>query len=89
MALTIGRVDCVLIDENFDYCFFQIREDETGESEIFVIWFGTGDPSVPTQIRQRMWMSMVREALTTSRQLEIVHSDSGSAVQSIRAIRTA
>jgi hypothetical protein len=89
MAITIGRVDCILIDETSDetsdYCFFQIREDETGEFAIFVIWFGQSDPSRPTQIRQRLWLSMVREALASGRQLVIGHSDSGSAVQSIRA----
>ena len=88
MPLTTGRVNCVSVDDSLDYFFFQVIEDETGQTEIFVIWFGTDDLSAPTQIRNRMWMSMVREALATGRQLAISHTDSDSAVQGIRENRT-
>lgn len=87
MAITTGRVDCIQVLE--DSCFFQILEDGTGETEAFIMWFGTSDLSASTRITHSMWLSIVREALATGRQIVIAHPDDGAQVTSIRANSTA
>jgi hypothetical protein len=82
MALTTGKVDCLNIGDDFG--FVGIIEDGTGDSEAFIIWFAPSEPSAFTRVLHSMWLSMLREALTTGDQVQISHADDGAFILGLR-----
>jgi hypothetical protein len=67
-----------------DFGFMRIIEDGTGDFEAFIIWFAPSEPSAFTRVLRSMWLSMLREALTTSEQVQISHADDSAFINSLR-----
>ncbi len=82
MALTSGKVDCLNVGDDFG--FVGIIEDGTGDFEAFIIWFAPSNPSAFTRVLDSMWLSMLREALTTGDQVQISHDDDSAFINSLR-----
>ena len=79
----IGTVRCVSVSEGSAFTTIQ---NAAGVRETFILWF----PGIPlsltsfTRILHSMWLSLLREANSTGREVRIVHRDNGAEVFTVQ-----
>ena len=81
MPTITGTVKCLLVSEVYG---FTTIEEAPGDTETFILWFGTTIPpnlTSFTRIAHSMWVSMLRDAHANGLTVRLSHP-SGSAVAS-------
>ena len=72
MCTITGAVECIRIAD--DIGFVRIREGN-GETETLLIWFSPSDPSAFTRVLHSMWVSMLRDAITSNKSVTAITSN--------------
>ncbi|MCZ6662652.1 MAG: hypothetical protein O6951_06985 [Actinobacteria bacterium] len=84
MALFTGTVECVSVNEGAG---FTTLEDSTGDTETFILWFGTTIPPQVTsftRVMHSMWLSLLREAQTNGLSVTVSHPTGSAEVTNVR-----
>jgi hypothetical protein len=84
VAETTGTVECVRVAE--DSAFLSLRVG--AQSVPFVLWFLPGSVFPPdltsfTRVLHSMWLSLIREAVTTGAPITVVHPNNGANVTAL------
>ena len=82
MAITLGRVECLQVGDDFG--FVGIREDETNDFEAFIIWFNPSLPTASTRLLHSMWLGMLRQALASENRVRISHDDDSAFIRTLQ-----
>ncbi len=81
MADITGTVRCIRVSEGAG--FTTIQDAVSGETETFILWFGTFIPSeltAFTRVVHSQWVSLLREAHTHNQTVTILHPDGSAEV---------
>jgi len=76
MATITGAVECIRLGD--DIGFVRIREG-SGDTETLLIWFSPSDPSAFTRVLHSMWVSILRDAITSNKTVTAITSSSSGA----------
>jgi hypothetical protein len=79
-----GTVDCVQIADGFG---FTRLSDSGGDTETFILYFGTTIPSsitAFTRIQHSMWLSMLRDSIAHGLTVTISHPTGSAEVTAVR-----
>jgi len=81
----IGTVDCIRVGDDFG---FTTIVDNTGDREIFILWWsGLATPLEPrTHVRivQSDWIAMLRQAMSDQSRVTITHGTNSSVVLNVQ-----
>jgi hypothetical protein len=84
MPTITGTVKCLRVNETFGFTTIQ---ESPGETETFILWFGTTIPSSLTsftRIAHSMWVSMLREAHANGLTVQISHPTNSAVVSDVQ-----
>jgi hypothetical protein len=85
MAEITGTVRCIRVAEGAG--FTAIQDAVTGETEAFILWFGTSIPdelTAFTRVLHSQWVSLLREAHTHNQTVTVVHPDGSAEVTALQ-----
>lgn len=81
MAVTSGKVGSLKVSLDFDLALTWIEEEDTGLSELFIIW---ELPTTPfNYIYHSVWLSMFRDAIVHDLPVYIGHDEDSSIVSEL------
>jgi len=80
MATITGAVECIRLAD--DIGFVRIRE-ASNETETLLIWFSPSDPSAFTRVLHSMWVSMLRDSITSNKTVTAITSSGGAQILSL------
>ena len=66
-----------------DSGFTTIRDATTNTTETFILWFLPDQVTEFTRVLQSMWVSLLRESLSSGVPVTVVHADNSSIVGSV------
>ena len=80
MPTITGVVECVRIAD--DNAFVRIRESG-GDLETLIVWFSPSDPSAFTRVMHSMWVSILRDAITSNKTVTAITASGGAQILSL------
>jgi hypothetical protein len=78
-------VNCLQVGD--DFAFVGII-DGGGVNEALILWYSPSEPSAFTRIMHSMWLSLLREAMTTGEVVNLTHESSGAIVTAVQVNKT-
>ena len=84
MPTITGTVRCLRVNETFGFTTIQ---EAPGETETFILWFGSSIPpdlTAFTRIAQSMWVSLLREAHANGLTVTLTHAANSAVVGDIQ-----
>jgi hypothetical protein len=75
-------VHCLQIGD--DYGFVQITNNDTGLRETYNLWFNPTDATVFTRLRLNLWVSLLREAISSQVTVTLGHPTNSTIVLSVQ-----
>jgi hypothetical protein len=81
MAQITGTVLCVQVAD--DSGFTRIRDAATNTTETLILWWLPSQVTEFTRVMQSMWVSLLRESMSSGVPVTIIHPDNSSIVGSV------
>lgn len=81
MATLSGTVECVQVAD--DSGFTRIRDTSTNTTETLILWFLPGQVTEFTRVLQSMWVSLLRESMSSGVPVTVIHPDDSANVGSV------
>ena len=77
----VGTVECVQVAD--DSGFTRIRDTSTNTTETLILWFAPAQVTEFTRVLQSMWVSLLRESMSSGVPVTVNHPDNSAQISNL------